>query len=215
MVHVDERRQVYLQSAAPQPRADRRMAVDETGLFSLAASRWSTAMANALAFHCRTTLGTDPAATVALDLTASVGGVSLGLARVFARVVAIEIDPHRAGLCRQNMRKHGVDRTVEVRNVDAVRELEALPPRSVVFLDPPWGGHDYKRGHKPLVMGPWSFQYVLEKVGQTLSPCVCGMRLPITFPVDSLLTGITERGISVEVLRNKRMGPQQFLVLSF
>ena len=45
--------------------------------------------------------------TIAIDLTASVGGVTLGLSRKkFVKVAAIEIDENRAEMCRQNMKAY-------------------------------------------------------------------------------------------------------------
>ncbi|GKY91634.1 hypothetical protein MPSEU_000135300 [Mayamaea pseudoterrestris] len=211
-VTSDDRHEVYLQSTKPRVG---RMDVDETGLFSVASARWSTAMANILASQCRLALGSDAMDTVAVDLTASVGGITIGLAKAFAKVIAIEIDAHRAGLCRTNMLKHGVDKSVEVRNVDAMEEIVNLPSNAVVVIDPPWGGHNYKREGYLLQMGPWSFEDVLEKLGRTLAPCVCGMRLPVMFRTEELYATLTTKKLPFKVLRSKRMGPQLFLCIHF
>jgi 16S rRNA G966 N2-methylase RsmD len=212
-ITVDDKREVFLQSTK-KARVGR-MDVDEVGLFSVASSRWSTAMANILAKQCHVALNIHPKDIVALDLTASVGGVTLGLAKVFERVIAIEIDEHRANLCRQNMQRQSVSDIVDVRNMDAMDAIPTLPTHSVVFLDPPWGGHSYKREKPPLRMGSWSFADVLVQVGRDLAPCVVGVRLPITCQVGSLLDMLIESDLPFEILKNKKLGPQLFVVLHF
>ena len=76
----------------------------------------------------------------------------MALARAFARVVAVEIDPAKAEMLRHNLRH--VRRTdAAVSNVRVVRGdcLVELPKllrsdaakRVLVFADPPWGGRHY------------------------------------------------------------------------
>ena len=77
---------VELQSIKPHD--DGRMAVDDTGLFSVASSKWGTAMANAMAQACSSSaLKLDAHEVTVIDLTASVGGHSLALAKTsFSKV---------------------------------------------------------------------------------------------------------------------------------
>jgi len=59
------------------------------------------AFATLMANSCVSVLSQNISETIAIDLTASVGGVTLSLSRKFREVVAIEIDPLRAELCNQ------------------------------------------------------------------------------------------------------------------
>lgn len=131
--------QVYLQSMSTSKAG--RMEVDETGLFSVTSSKWGNAFASLMANQCRSMLSAEPENTIAIDLTASVGGICLPLSKTFKRVTAIEIDSNRADLCRRNMQKHAVPGQVDIRNEDA---MEAIPDLSseigcypkVVAVDP-------------------------------------------------------------------------------
>jgi hypothetical protein len=131
--------QIYLQSMSTSKAG--RMEVDETGLFSVTSSKWGNAFASLMANQCRSMLSAEPENTIAIDLTASVGGISLPLCRTFKRVIAIEIDSNRADLCRRNMQKHAVSGQVDVRNEDS---MEVIPDLSseigcypkVVAVDP-------------------------------------------------------------------------------
>jgi len=118
-----------------------RMEVDETGMFSVTASRWGKLFASMMASHCRSVLESEPNDAICIDLTASVGGMVLPMTKQFEHVIAVEIDAHRAELCRRNMENHEVSERVEVLNQDSVEFLPELAkqvgtcPR-VVLIDP-------------------------------------------------------------------------------
>lgn len=132
--------QIYFQSKASKEGRGR-MEVDETGLFSVTSAKWGTAFASMMANQCRSMLLKEPEHTIAIDLTASVGGMTLPLAKVFQSVIATEIDGHRAELCRRNMEKYGVLQRVDIRNEDSVHVIPGLAeeihscPR-IIVIDP-------------------------------------------------------------------------------
>ena len=210
---------VELQSI--KPHGDGRMAADETGLFSVASSKWGTAMANALAQACSySALKLDAQEVTVIDLTASVGGHSLALAKTsFSNVIAIEIDSHRADLCRANMLKHQVDKKVDVRTADAVELIPELAielgnRQGVIVIDPPWGGVHYKREKKPLRLGPWALEDVVHRVAQHLSPTLVGLRLPVNFVVSEFEFVLRERKLLFDIVNVRKLGPQLFLILA-
>jgi len=135
-----------------------RMRVDNEGLFSVANGKWGTAIARAMVNCCyqvgwarkhkksdhdKTTTTSLQHDITAIDLTASVGGMTLGLAktRFFSRVIGIEIDPHRANLCRENMANHMVweynNDYIDIRTMDAMDAIPYLPRQSCLVIDPP------------------------------------------------------------------------------
>ena len=94
---------------------------------------------------------------VICDATACVGGNASSFARAFKTVVAIERDPTRYNYLVHNM---SVLRATNVKCVcgDALEEVTWVhahsPPSSlgltydVIFIDPPWGGPEYKHQNK-------------------------------------------------------------------
>ena len=131
--------QIYLQSLSTSKAG--RMEVDETGLFSVTSSKWGNAFASLMANECRSMLSAEPENTIAFDLSASVGGITLPLSKTFKRVIAIEIDSNRADLCRRNMQKHAVSGQVDVRNEDSMEVIPILSSEigcypKVVAVDP-------------------------------------------------------------------------------
>jgi predicted RNA methylase len=184
-------------------------------LYSVANTKWGNAMANIMVQACQKVGYTNN--VTAIDLTASVGGMTLGLAKTnfFDTVLAVEIDPKRAELCRENMKYHGVK--VSVHTMDAMDVIQTLPRRSCLVLDPPWGGVNYKRRDdtEPFMMGAWTLEQVLEHVSVHLSPCLVGLRLPVTLVVEMFLENLRKRGLVFETNLIRKLNVQMFVVIFF
>ncbi len=77
------------------------------------------------------------------DATACIGGNTFSFAQSFKQVLAIEKDPRRAQMLRTNMTLLGTKNVTTVCG-DAI----TLIPQShhdLIFIDPPWGGPEYKQ----------------------------------------------------------------------
>ena len=175
-----------------------------------------------------------------IDLTASVGGMTLALARsnFFDRVIALEIDEVRSTLCRENLGRYGfhgdeqisddVSSTpnsgrsiVEIRNQDSVQRIPFLPRRACFVIDPPWGGWDYKekvRRQQLLKLGDTPLEDVLVMMSHHNAPCVVGLRLPTNFVVRDFLTELVKKevpSIDFECLTVRKVAVQLFVILYF
>jgi 16S rRNA G966 N2-methylase RsmD len=95
--------------------------------------------------------GISEASTIT-DMTSCVGGNVISFSRFFKKVNAIEIDP-----LRFDMLKHNTETVVGATNVNFINgnavELllgqdDGTAPQQfqqdILFMDPPWGGVDYK-----------------------------------------------------------------------
>ena len=209
--------QIYLQSKVVYTKVGR-MEVDETGLFSVTSSKWGNAFASFMTKHCRSMLSTEPENVIAIDLTASVGGMTLPLSKTFKRVIAVEIDNHRADLCKRNMLRYAAPGHVDVRNEDSMKIIPELlnelgqHPR-VVALDPPWGGKHYKSDDKPIMMGDWNLVEVVKAISCHLSPTLIGIRLPVSFQSESFFESLKDAGVVIHRKEVRKAGPQLFVVL--
>lgn len=232
-----------------------RMKVDSEGHFSVTNGKWGMAMANTMVRCCEQVGWTTKSKNVdsrnnggenegitAIDLTASVGGMTLGLAKThfFRNVIGIEIDPYRAELCRQNLRElmSGECHTdaVDIRTMDAMDAIPTLPARACLVIDPPWGGENYKKKNAAksseqqhqLRMGPWTLDDILCEIYNCLRPCLVGLRLPVTFVVDDLVERLQLRiggpknsdngpkhSVFIETLAVRKLSVQLFVVLYF
>lgn len=80
---------------------------------------------------------------VVTDATACIGGATLAFANVFSKVYAIELDPTRYEYLRHNMTILQIMSKVHCILGDALNICPKMR-QDVVFLDPPWGGPEYK-----------------------------------------------------------------------
>lgn len=83
-----------------------------------------------------------------VDATAHVGVDTAVLAHSFpdAKIVAIEWDPDNYEKLKRNLDARGIADRVETLNMSAVDYFDGTPPGAdLVYMDPPWGGRDYRR----------------------------------------------------------------------
>jgi len=87
-----------------------------------------------------------PATSTVTDATACVGGSAYSLSKVFASVNAIELDKTRYEYLVNNIKLLGSE-NIQCIYGDALEECKNLK-QDLIFLDPPWGGPEYKRQEK-------------------------------------------------------------------
>jgi hypothetical protein len=107
------------------------LAVDEQGRWSLTPRHIAEAQASLAAGR------------PVIDACCGCGGNAVAFALAGCQVTAIELDPARLALAKQNARHHRVGGRLRLLRGDAlalVPGLLAETPGAVLFLDPPWGG---------------------------------------------------------------------------
>lgn len=120
---------------------------DEEALYSITpandANTMSKLCANLLGMEHKT-LGRKPVIT---DGCACVGGnvLSFALSGLFAQVNAVEFNADRAHMLKHNVDviRHRVQTPVNILTGSYTDWMQTLD-QDIVFLDPPWGGPDYK-----------------------------------------------------------------------
>lgn len=134
-----------------------------------------------------------PPTAVITDGTACVGGNTYSFAKTFQRVNAVEIDPRRHLYLQQNMDVLGLRNVLCIRG-DAYYECRKQY-QDMIFLDPPWGGPDYKQQS--------NLQLYLSN--RELSEICCdlslycayiGLKVPVNFSTeafDANVRGVLER----------------------
>lgn len=83
-----------------------------------------------------------------IDMTANVGGVTIYMAHHFKSVIAIEYDSMNYNSLVKNINLYGLKNVKHIKDnsLDVVSKMlyKKKTNNIVVFLDPPWGGVDYK-----------------------------------------------------------------------
>jgi tRNA G37 N-methylase Trm5 len=86
----------------------------------------------------------DPENIIVTDGTSGVGGNVISFAKHFKHVNAIEILPEHCEALKHNISLYELSGTVDVICNDFETAIKDTK-QHVIFLDPPWGGPDYKQ----------------------------------------------------------------------
>ena len=100
------------------------------------------------------------------DATACVGGQTVVFAEHFRIVNAFEIDPFRAEMLKHNVRVTGAE-NVNCYHADLTQSYQKYPSQDIIYLDPPWGGSNYK---KETDIELWLSNERLAHVAERLAP---------------------------------------------
>ncbi|CAM9827099.1 unnamed protein product, partial [Pylaiella littoralis] len=132
------------------PKRRNRLRFDEESLWSITDQNTADEMSNVALLLPGVT-----STTAIVDGTACVGGNAISFVSAFDEVWAVEISPDRFELLKGNVKKsiarsaHKA-KTVRFFNANFLDVLETErdaigEKRPVVFIDPPWGGEEYKK----------------------------------------------------------------------
>ncbi|CAI6369485.1 unnamed protein product [Macrosiphum euphorbiae] len=104
---------------------------------------------------------------VAVDPFCGAGGNIIQLARLFDKVIAVDIDEDKTMMAKQNARIYGVLEKIEFVVADFFKLANQIKG-DVIFTSPPWGGPEYNEMD---VIGPLDLcvDKILE-VGKTIAP---------------------------------------------
>lgn len=77
------------------------------------------------------------------DGTACVGGDTIAFGNIFGTVISVEIDKKRFDMLKNNIEEYGLYNVVPI-NDNCISILKKINFIDIVYLDPPWGGKNYK-----------------------------------------------------------------------
>jgi len=80
---------------------------------------------------------------IVTDMTAGVGGNTISFGMHFKYVYAIELDSVRASYLKNNVDIYKL-KNINIINNDSLKIIANIPDHNVIFIDPPWGGKNYK-----------------------------------------------------------------------
>jgi 16S rRNA G966 N2-methylase RsmD len=129
----------------------------------------------------------DPTKVTITDGTAGVGGDTISFASKFAKVNAIEIDQVRFNYLSNNVAAYGFE-NVTLYHGDMEAIIPTLEPQDVVFIDPPWGGKNYKKTNRlRLSINNIPLEDICVKIKKTTAnPKLIVLKLPANYDIDYL-----------------------------
>lgn len=75
-----------------------------------------------------------------MDATSGVGGNSISFGRNFTNVISVEMNSERFEMLKENIKVHNLNNTLLYGNFINFINMNY----DLIFLDPPWGGPNYK-----------------------------------------------------------------------
>jgi predicted RNA methylase len=122
--------------------------IDEESLRYISLKEYANKISNIMCFHLKD-LKENIRTMTLTDATAGVGGntISFAIKCPVKKIYAVEIDKMRAAYLKNNVNIYNL-KNVEIINDNYLNISQKLN-NDIVFIDPPWGGYDYK-DHKML-----------------------------------------------------------------
>ena len=131
---------------------------------------------------------------VITDATAGVGGNAISFANTFNFLNAIEIDEVRCSYLHNNLSMYGLN-NFRTFNTDFLQTIYSINNHSVIFIDPPWGGEDYKKHSLMQIhMNTLSLDYICNDLlfnqAMKKNPQFICLKLPKNYDIYSLYSNI-------------------------
>lgn len=120
-----------------------KLKIDEDSIYYISIRDHATKITNIIIYHL-TLLNINISTTIITDATAGVGGNTLSFASTFKKVYAIEIDNLRSNYLKNNINIYNFTNVFVINN-NCVNIIPNIKDHNVVFIDPPWGGRNYKK----------------------------------------------------------------------
>ena len=121
------------------------------------------------------------------DSTAGIGGNSISFSKKFKFVNSIEIDKKRFSFLRNNIDFYNLE-NINLINTDYLKIMENMI-QDIVFMDPPWGGRNYKKKNKlKLKLSGTPLENICQKLKKFCKLVV--LKLPLNYDLESLIKPI-------------------------
>ena len=136
---------------------------------------------------------------VVTEGTGGVGGLSMFLAKAFHRVNIVEITETHTNVIRNNMKVYGINRDrYKVIQGDFLNLMLTLK-QDVVFLDPPWGGVDYrKRRQIQLALNNVNIACIVNRLAKNKVCKLFVMLVPYNYDLVNFLEIMKEHDVEIK-----------------
>lgn len=153
--------------------------IDNTGKFSISCPRDAEFITNVI-IKAITKLNLVSHQIVITDATAGVGGNTISFEKHFCKVNAVENDLLRYNYLVNNMKVYNATSTVFF-NEDYV-SIHLDLEQDVVFLDPPWGGPEYKnQDNIRITLSAVSIETIVNNLIQNKKMAIVVLKLPLNY----------------------------------
>jgi predicted RNA methylase len=164
---------------------------DEEGIYSITPPNSARIISDNIARYFKTNDGSEPKLVIT-DATAGLGGNVFSFASFFSNVFAIEKNLERYMMLVNNVS------TLKYNNVNCM--LGNFVPivqnmfQDVIFMDPPWGGKDYKSAKKMVIeLDGVDFAQICSDIYDNSICSLLVIKLPLNYNLDTFPNHIKEK----------------------
>ena len=139
-------KRIYLERLFPQVIEKNllyRLKIDSESVMFITIPEDAEKITNIIIQHL-TKKGTNVAEAIITDSTAGVGGDTISFSSKFRYVNSIELDRERYNYLTNNVNAYKLKNVVLYCD-DMMKIIPQIEHHDVIFVDPPWGGRNYKR----------------------------------------------------------------------
>ncbi len=163
-----------------------KLKIDDDSIHYISVREYAQKITNIIRHHL-IQLNIDPLDAIITDATAGVGGNAISFGMNFKKVNAIELDGIRSQFLQNNAEVYDLD-NINVINDDCTKILTELDNHDVVFVDPPWGGknykyYDYLRLHLSDISIEMMCNGILNDKWMAKTPSVIVFKLPTNYDI--------------------------------
>jgi 16S rRNA G966 N2-methylase RsmD len=119
-----------------------KLMIDNESIYYISVREYADKITDIIKNHL-TALNWDHSKSIITDATAGVGGNTISFAKHFRYVYAIELDKRRAEFLENNINVYDL-KNISVITNDCMKMLPNIYDHDVIYIDPPWGGKNYK-----------------------------------------------------------------------
>ena len=146
----------------------------------------------------------NPLESIIVDATGGIGGDTISFAKYFQTVISIEYDTHRYEFLKNNINVYKLENVVDY-NDNCVKIIPTLGVYDVLYIDPPWGGRDYKKKRNlHLTIGDIAIEdFIKEQMFGTPYISVC--KLPKNYDLEFLYNKLKGDNINIYLYELTKM----------
>jgi hypothetical protein len=162
------------------PSNNDKILIDEVGKYSISLPEKSKIITNLISKYLNNKID-----IVITDAMACIGGDTLTFAKTFTKVNAIEMDKTRYDYLKHNMNLFNIN-NINYYNDDYLNIYDKLT-QDVIYIDPPWGGPEYKsKKSVKIKLGEKKLEELCDNIIQKKLCKLLVLKLPFNYDLSEL-----------------------------
>ena len=175
-----------------------RLKIDDESVHFISVREYAKKITLIIDHHLRQ-LNINSKCAIITDATAGVGGNVISFGMYFKRVNAIEINKQRVEYLENNVKVYNLE-NINIINKDSTVILNKINDHDVVFIDPPWGGKEYKNHrHLKLCLSNVPIEEICNNLFNddktNKHPKMIVLKLPVNYDIKFLYDNIASESI--------------------